>query len=168
MIELIIIDIILGILVGFWASSKERSFWTYTLLSIFLSPLIGIIVLLVQGDASEKEVIRNNKHMLYCKHCNSTYSGKGGRQEWCAECQNVLMETSILLDDWKTFDDSKKAEMKKAFSEGQYAIENVGKTVVITNYNEGADEIKKYKELLDMGAITEEEYEAKKKQILNL
>lgn len=31
-----------------------------------------------------------------------------------------------------------------------------------------ADEIKKYKELLDMGAITAEEYEAKKKQLLRL
>jgi hypothetical protein len=31
-----------------------------------------------------------------------------------------------------------------------------------------ADEIKKYKQLLDMGAITQEEYEAKKKQLLNL
>ena len=29
-----------------------------------------------------------------------------------------------------------------------------------------ADELKKYKELLDMGAITQEEYEMKKKQIL--
>jgi hypothetical protein len=31
-----------------------------------------------------------------------------------------------------------------------------------------ADEIKKYKELLDMGAITPEEYEMKKKQLLGL
>lgn len=31
-----------------------------------------------------------------------------------------------------------------------------------------ADELKKYKELLDMGAITEEEFNAKKKQFLNL
>ena len=29
-------------------------------------------------------------------------------------------------------------------------------------------ELKKYKELLDMGAITEEEFEAKKKQLLEL
>ena len=34
--------------------------------------------------------------------------------------------------------------------------------------NTDADEIKKYKELLDQGAITVEEYEAKKKQILGL
>lgn len=31
-----------------------------------------------------------------------------------------------------------------------------------------ADEIKKYKELLDIGAISQEEYDAKKKQLLNL
>ena len=31
-----------------------------------------------------------------------------------------------------------------------------------------ADEIRKYKELLDRGAITEAEYQAKKRQLLNL
>lgn len=31
-----------------------------------------------------------------------------------------------------------------------------------------ADEIKKYKELLDMGAITQDEFECKKKQLLGL
>ncbi|WP_242831373.1 SHOCT domain-containing protein [Desulfitobacterium dehalogenans] len=31
-----------------------------------------------------------------------------------------------------------------------------------------ADEIKKYKELLDIGAISQDEYEAKKKQLLGL
>lgn len=32
----------------------------------------------------------------------------------------------------------------------------------------GADELKKFKELLDMGVITQEEFDAKKKQILGL
>ena len=31
-----------------------------------------------------------------------------------------------------------------------------------------ADELKKYKELLDSGAITQEEYDKKKKELLNL
>ena len=31
-----------------------------------------------------------------------------------------------------------------------------------------ADEIKKYKELLDSGAITQDEYDAKKKELLDL
>ena len=47
----------------------------------------------------------------------------------------------------------------------------------ISNYDEKstknvvlspADELKKYKELLDIGAITNEEYEQKKKELLNL
>lgn len=46
---------------------------------------------------------------------------------------------------------------------------NTKNNTVKTNVNFGAaDELKKYKELLDDGAITEEEYEAKKKQILDL
>ncbi|HFR4185387.1 SHOCT domain-containing protein [Bacillus cereus group sp. MYBK40-2] len=31
-----------------------------------------------------------------------------------------------------------------------------------------ADELKKFKELLDMGGITEDEFNAKKKQLLNI
>ena len=34
--------------------------------------------------------------------------------------------------------------------------------------NDEADQLKKYKELLDSGAISQEEYDAKKKQLLDL
>lgn len=37
-----------------------------------------------------------------------------------------------------------------------------------TSSNSIADEIKKFKELLDMGAITQEEFDKKKKELLNL
>ena len=38
----------------------------------------------------------------------------------------------------------------------------------VTNSASVADELKKFKELLDMGAITQEEFDAKKKQLLGL
>ena len=38
----------------------------------------------------------------------------------------------------------------------------------VINEPEYQDELKKYKELLDSGIITQEEFDAKKKQILNL
>ncbi len=41
-------------------------------------------------------------------------------------------------------------------------------TTVITQDSNNADELKKYKDLLDSGVITQEEFEAKKKQILGL
>ena len=39
---------------------------------------------------------------------------------------------------------------------------------VTTSSMSNADELKKFKELLDMGAITQEEFDAKKKQLLGL
>ncbi len=38
----------------------------------------------------------------------------------------------------------------------------------VETHKDVVEEIRKYKELLDSGAITKEEYEAKKKQLLNL
>ena len=47
--------------------------------------------------------------------------------------------------------------------------ENKSTTVINqTNAASGADELKKYKDLLDSGIITQEEFDAKKKQILGL
>ena len=39
---------------------------------------------------------------------------------------------------------------------------------VIVNKASAADELKKFKELLDLGAISQEEFDAKKKQLLGL
>ena len=80
------------------------------------------------------------------------------------------METTVLFSDWTTYDDEKKENLKKAFSKGQYSIKSVSVPVkqVVVQQNNAADELKKFKELLDMGAITQEEYDAKKKQILDL
>ena len=41
-------------------------------------------------------------------------------------------------------------------------------SIVTTSKTSNADELKKYKDLLDSGVITQEEFEAKKKQLLGL
>ena len=47
-------------------------------------------------------------------------------------------------------------------------IEPVSKKTDVSQRISTADELRKFKELYDDGAITEDEYEAKKKQILGL
>ena len=54
-------------------------------------------------------------------------------------------------------------KMMKAFQE---YLNNKDNTQIIQNSS--ADEIKKFKELLDSGIITQEEFDAKKKQLLGL
>ena len=50
-------------------------------------------------------------------------------------------------------------------------VELINKKIALTNSNTTvslADELAKFKKLLDNNAITQEEYETKKKQLLNL
>ncbi len=47
-------------------------------------------------------------------------------------------------------------------------VQTAATPIIVQQQTSAADELKKYKELLDMGAITQEEFDAKKKQILNL
>lgn len=54
----------------------------------------------------------------------------------------------------------------KAAKEG--IEEEVVKVKVVTNDSSNAEELKKYKELLDSGVISQEEFDAKKKQLLGL
>ena len=59
------------------------------------------------------------------------------------------------------------SELKKALDDLIYKTEKQ-KEVIIQDSNAAMDEIKKYKELLDTGIITQEEFDTKKKQLLNL
>ncbi|MGI6030792.1 MAG: SHOCT domain-containing protein [Eubacteriales bacterium] len=57
-----------------------------------------------------------------------------------------------------------KARLRKAQQEADEIHQNAGGSQTISS----ADELKKFKELLDSGVITQEEFEAKKKQLLGL
>lgn len=60
---------------------------------------------------------------------------------------------------------------KKHQEEMNKLVELINKKIALTNPNttvSSADELAKFKKLLDNNAITQEEYEAKKKQLLNL
>ncbi|MFS0828872.1 SHOCT domain-containing protein [Pseudomonas phoenicis] len=46
--------IFLSMGVGMLASSKGRSFWGFTLLSLFTSPLLGLIIGLIVSDLNEE------------------------------------------------------------------------------------------------------------------
>lgn len=58
-------------------------------------------------------------------------------------------------------------EVKKYVEENRKKYRNTGATTVV-NTKSPAEQIKEYKELLDMGVITQEEFDAKKKDLLGL
>nr|WP_325305280.1 SHOCT domain-containing protein [uncultured Dysosmobacter sp.] len=56
----------------------------------------------------------------------------------------------------------------KALTKEEWEIESAKQTQTASAPASSADEIKKFKELLDMGVITQEEFDAKKKHLLGL
>ena len=70
------------------------------------------------------------------------------------------------------FGDAKYGDGTAANNSQDFVSQVVGKTKEVAakavSTEDGADELKKYKDLYDQGVLTEEEFEAKKKQILGL
>jgi hypothetical protein len=63
--------------IGAWAKSWNRSFAGYAILSFWLSPIIGAIVLLISGKASKKcpkcaEDVKKDAEV--CKHCSFDFA----------------------------------------------------------------------------------------------
>lgn len=82
--------------------------------------------------------------------------------------KNSYDENIIYFKDpWGNCDEeNKNAEFIKIYIEEYNMKQNQAKQVV--NLGSNLDEIKKLKELLDIKAITQEEFESKKKELLNL
>lgn len=110
--------------------------------------------------------------VFYCPNCNSTYDSARMSRLICPDCKLPLIETVFLSDKWQQFSEERKKELRQRMREGHDLLGEVEiipeKTVDAAPAFSPADEIKKYKELLDMGAITQEEFDAKKRHLLNL
>ena len=159
-----LVGVILDILIGLLARSWGRSFGWYFFLSFMLSPLVGIIVLLIRGRLTRHEVLNSTPHIFYCPQCKAVFSGLNNDLTFnCLHCGHALHETTVLQKDWKKFSESEKAQMKKSFGQGRFLRYPIfDKETGLSS----ADEIRKYKELLDSGAITRQEFEQKKDQLL--
>lgn len=169
MVVVIILSwLVLCVVVGYVAQSVGRSFGSYFAIALFLSPLIGFIILAIKGKATEEEILNENEHIFYCSTCNSTYSSLGEKEEYCPECGKLLDETTVLRETWRGYSAERKAKLKSEFASGQHFRNSITYAQPVVNQSSNADELKKYKELLDMGAITQEEFDKKKKQLLGI
>ncbi len=110
--------------------------------------------------------------MFYCKACSKTLWGMGLKT--CPACKNKLTETDYFITTWIEVPAEKKEGVIQEILNGNYdrKKEEIAEKAPIEiqtskNYS-SADEIEKFKGLLDKGIITQEEFDAKKKQLLGL
>lgn len=106
-----------------------------------------------------------------CKHCGQWNEKSLTICLNCGEKKAVKStpNKSVAANEWKC---SKCGKINQNYVGtcgcGQTKQANIENKKLSNNPIESLDELKKYKELLDMGAITQEEYDTKKKEILKL
>ena len=133
----------------------------------------GVLNLFAMGLKGDKTIYFNNITSVQLKKAGWTagylqFSILGGRESVAGVLGATQDENTITFNSNKNDEAETIAEhINKKLSEFRNGIMQ-HQTASITPASSPADEIRKYKELLDMDAITKEEFDLKKKQILGL
>ena len=141
----------------------------------FLLCVLGIVVTAVRPYRQTNETRNNNvsdvPHIFWCTGCGSTFSSNDSRHTECPTCKCKLKETTIPREDWRRLSDVEKLQLKKEFAKSKHIKSSLyndnNKEKTDSSSFSKADEIRKFKDLLDEGAITEEEYERAKAKLLS-
>ncbi len=118
--------------------------------------------------------------IFFCKECQAVFGGTlKVKPEKCPKCGGVVVETTVLRDDWRSLTNEGKIQLKKELSEGRHWKDStLPEPIEAEKTSTDVDESKTdksvnqqlfhLKSLKDAGIITQEEFDAKKKQILGL
>lgn len=141
----------------------------------FLLCILGIEVTAVrpyrQYIKTRNNTVSEVPHIFWCTGCGSTFSSSNSKHTECPTCKCTLKETTILAEDWRRLSSDEKLQLKREFANGKHIKSSLyndnNKEKTDSSSFSKADEIRKFKDLLDEGAITEEEYEKAKTKLLS-
>lgn len=133
----------------------------------YIIVLLSIVYTLLIKREEEKELVVYEDSVL-CR-----ISSKKSKQLVFDDINNVDFGKSTLKlvgagIKFKISNLTNAEEIKSAIIEKKKSMQKVEETVTKNAPVSNAEELKKYKELLDSGVITQEEFDAKKKQLLGL
>ncbi|MDD6841488.1 MAG: SHOCT domain-containing protein [Spirochaetales bacterium] len=141
----------------------------------FLLCILGIVVTAVrpyrQYIKTRNNTVSEVPHIFWCTGCGSTFSSSNSKHTECPTCKCTLKETTILAEDWRRLSSDEKLQLKREFANGKHIKSSLyndnNKEKTDSSSFSKADEIRKFKDLLDEGAITEEEYKKAKTKLLS-
>lgn len=130
----------------------------------------GILGFLLIGLAGSKTIPMNSIMSVQFKEGTSITNGfiqfgiLGGKENRSGLFSATRDENTVMLN--KKYNAT--ARRIKEYIEQKIMERNQSPEIVVAQQNSAADEIAKFKSLLDQGVITQDEFDAKKKQLLGL
>lgn len=136
-------------------------------------------VLFCFGAIFEKAVALTNYRLINAETRNLSKGQNGGIRFFSyaninsVSSENMLLHINTIGDEDLQYGNIYKDKISAAVSiiddiVKKYRNAGTASPVQVVQKTSAADELKKFKELLDMGVITQEEFDAKKKQLLGL
>ncbi len=123
------------------------------------------------GLKGEKTILLNQISAVQLKKCGMATGYiqfvMPGSRESKKGLQDALKDENTVTFNVDAKRANEAAEEIKNYVESYNANSNAG-TTVVQNIKSPVEQVKELKELLDMGAISHEEFENKKKELLNL
>jgi len=166
---------------SFWTYYFDRPFWDSTLvLSIFVFTFLGLALIAlvmylgyIRSKLSITEMnirgaTRFGKEVVLPLHMVSGYSTSAIMAKMVVSTPSGVIKF-YMLDNYREIGEVLKDLLNKRQKNTETESKTKGESSINfqTTYS-NADELKKYKELLDSGVITQEEFEVKKKRLLDL
>ncbi len=130
----------------------------------------GVLGFLTQGLAGSKTIPINSIESVQYKEGNSAVNGfiqfgvRGGLEGRKGVFRATHDENTVMF----SAANNHVGRLVKDYIEARILNRDASGGTTVINQLSGADELKKYKELLDTGVINQEEFDAKKKQILGI
>jgi len=158
---------------------SEENVITIAFFVIYLAITMPLIV---------KKYNKMKKSVYYCVSCDATQIEDTSENLRCLKCGAPLIALSVSAGEWDNMTHGQKSEFVEQIKHEHekmaplknnvYETENVhntqdfseviGSRKTTNDVDNIASEIRAYKELLDDGLISQEEFDAKKKQLLGL
>jgi hypothetical protein len=170
---MILIALCLSAFVGIFASKYNRNGFLWFLLSLFISPILSVVILLIVGKNDREEIEENleklkKAHQDFLELCDTNKEAVESNP-FLKRTYNELSSLEVTYETKLTVEEIEKSTNMLLMEVTR--LENQSTTKDSQNNTSDNDEdafknIEKLQKLLDIGAITESEFTEKKQKLL--
>ncbi|WP_067177028.1 SHOCT domain-containing protein [Sulfurospirillum sp. UCH001] len=183
--EVLLFLVLFSVLCGMYANKLNRNGFGYFILSLFLTPLFGFVLLFILGENKENIVKNSKSYDIARNDEDDDIVYERYRMEFESDINTILRKVINFYSKYDLEEYEHNTDIEKMYTNGKnyFILKKINNSVVLELYNLpkfrdikpvtnnseklNIDDLVKLGELLDKGVLTKEEFEAQKAKLLN-